>query len=226
MKRKISGNIVLAVPAVVVMTALLLTLFRFTVRQNNACAWQVHTGEPVVRLHVKASGDSPEEQRFKMALVEQVRLLLSRYSPPETGDLPAYLEFVKGCLPELERSLQEFTDSAAQGSRIAVSLSRENFPLRAYGRRIYPAGFYTALAVSIDGGCGENWWCLLFPPLCLPPAEDADEPDAKVSLSGEAKEAAREKEPGGTVRWRSMIWELLKRSGRYLVEKVEQIFYN
>lgn len=183
---------------------------------EGTAPWRVQQGAPVVRLHVRASGDSPAEQRFKMELVAQVLRLLSEKSPPGTGEVTAYLEFLEGALPELEGALQEYAHRFGQGSPVAVGLSRESFPLRAYGRRIFPAGVYTALLITIGEGTGENWWCLLFPQLCLPPAVPAD----PVAIPGEEGETA------GAIRWQSKIWELFKRAAQSVIENAERIFYN
>lgn len=214
--------------------ALLTAAHCSTPRQNSASPWQVQVGEPVVRLHVRASGDSPVEQQFKMALVARVQQFLSDKRPSRGGDYSAYLAFLQGCLPGLERSLHEFAAESAAGSQIAVQLSREYFPLRTYGRRIYPDGNYTALTVTVGEGAGENWWCLLFPPLCLPPAEEKNEeanpeglPSAEVKETAAAGRTPAEKEqPDNAIRWRSKIWEMLKRPGQYIIEKAERIFYN
>ena len=62
------------------------------------------------------------------------------------------------------------------GARLA--LGRYDFPERDYGGALYPAGEYTALRVVLGEGAGQNWWCVLFPPLCileLPDGEIEDE---------------------------------------------------
>lgn len=223
----------------IVLIALLGPAFRPVLRQAGAAGWQIHAGEPVVRLHVRAAGDSPAEQRFKMALAARVRQLLSENSPPEAGNIQIYLEFLQGYLPELERSLQEFAAAAAEEAQIGVRLTREKFPLRTYGRRIYPAGNYTALMLTIGEGAGENWWCLLFPSLCLPPVifdnhsaeeEQRFESDEEESLltagMKDPPDPGAGRQPQNAVRWRSKVWEFIKRPGQQIIEKAERIFYN
>ncbi len=229
----------------IVIIALLGPAICRVLRQAEGGGWQVHAGEPVVRLHVRAAGDSPAEQRFKMAVAAQVRRLLSAESPPEAGNFQMYLEFLKGHLPKLERSLREFAAATAEETQIGVRLTQEEFPLRTYGRRIYPAGNYTALTVTIGEGDGENWWCLLFPSLCLPPvmfnhhsAEEEqklnnDEEESLLSAGmkeptdfGARSKTEKTKQPAISGRWRSKVWEFIKRPGKQIIEKAEQIFYN
>ncbi len=230
-----------AITMILTVAALLLAFFLCSVpAHGSGSAWQVHGNEPVVRLHVRAAGDSEAEQRFKMDLVAQVqRLLAERCLPQGDHTYEAYLDFLGGYLSELESSLQTCAVDAGAEADISVHLGSEYFPIRTYGRRIYPAGEYTALTISIGAGEGENWWCLLFPALCFPPAgvdnctanHDKEEvsfrtavkeaPAAKVQ--GEAAEAET---AGGAGRWRVKIWDLIKGPGQQAIEKAGRIFYN
>ena len=106
---------------------------------------------------MRAAGDSPAEQGLKMAVAAEVQRLLSEKRPPEVNSQQLYLDFLHDCLPELECFLREFAAATAEGAQIELRLTEEIFPLRTYGRRIYPAGNYTALTVTIGEGAGENW---------------------------------------------------------------------
>jgi hypothetical protein len=119
--------------------------------------------------------------------------------------------------------LQERLNEYAPCGGITAALVREGFPLRAYARKIYPAGEYQALKVVIGAGQGENWWCLLFPPLCLPmvqiePVEHAGtaggagkaQPPGEVTGPGQA---GKERTIIGEGRWKLKIWEQF---GRWL----------
>ncbi|NLA25974.1 MAG: hypothetical protein GX878_01115, partial [Firmicutes bacterium] len=91
-----------------------------------------------------------------------------------------------------------------------------------YGRRIYPAGEYTALTVIIDEGSGENWWCLLFPSLCLPPVKiggdsvEEEERSAPVSFaepphSNALNRGEKDKETARSGKWQIKVWEFFRR---------------
>ena len=95
----------------IVIIALLGPAFRPVLRQAGAAGWQIHAGEPVVRLHVRAAGDSPAEQRFKMALAARVRQLLSENSPPEAG---------KMCIRDRPRAATSFRFAGAAISSIRL----------------------------------------------------------------------------------------------------------
>lgn len=238
---KKSGNDAISFLFLAVLSActlvLLVSAFCFDPVCKRGTAWQVESCEPVVRLHVRAAGDSPAEQSFKMELVALVQRLLSGKGPAPPASYGAYLSFLHNFLPELENSLQAYAAEAAAGT-IAVRLTRELFPLRTYGRRLYPAGRYTALTVTIGEGAGENWWCLLFPSLCFPPARisrNSVEDENAAPLSPIYSEtpgfaacggADKVEAPAGAGRWRIKIWEFVKRPGQQIIEKAEQIFYN
>lgn len=204
---------------------------------EGVSAWQLQGDEPVVRLHVRAAGDSPAEQRFKMDLVLQVQQLLSAEKSPRNGDYAGYISFLKGYVPELERALQDYAAEIA-APQIFVQLKQEYFPLRTYGRRIFPAGEYTALTVTVGEGVGENWWCLLYPSLCLPPAKIMDKPLEKeedehiLAVCPEPRESdacskrEKVKKTAGSGRWRIKVWEFIRRPGQQIIEKAGQIFYN
>jgi stage II sporulation protein R len=157
--------------------------------------WQVQTNEPgLLRLHVMANSNRPEDQLFKSMMVEEVQRLLAdngaKWAAGETV-------FIDDNLPLLQHELQQYASLPGNpGPEITVSLTRAKFPLRAYGRNVYPPGEYLSLNVLIGEGMGDNWWCLLFPPLCLPVAEanESPEPDAAADECNFTEQAAISKE--------------------------------
>ncbi len=167
--------------------------------------WQVYSlREPVLRLQVIASSDSEVDQLLKKQVVQIVRRQLSRQG--EFASVEDCLSFVKLTLPCLEKEIRAYLQELAPGQQVSLMLARSNFPLRTYGNRVFPPGQYLALKVILGVGQGENWWCLLFPSLCvtLVESEPADQP---LEPGGEEKFTG-EKEP---VHWRSRIWEWLER---------------
>ena len=124
----------------------------------------------VLRLHVIANSDTPEDQALKL----RVRDALLKKS----GDLAA-AESKQQAAQTIEAQLETLKDAAKrvvaqQGFRYDVALSLEHsaFPTRTYGDVTLPAGEYDALRVVIGEGKGQNWWCVMFPPLCLPAASN------------------------------------------------------
>ncbi|MCL2003424.1 MAG: stage II sporulation protein R [Oscillospiraceae bacterium] len=119
----------------------------------------------LLRLHVVAASDSPEDQAVKLAVRDQTLSVLAR---PLSGaaDAADARRIAAENIPALEAHLREFLQEQGIRQTVAAELKREPFPTREYASFALPAGPYTALRVTLDGGGGENWWCVVFPPLC------------------------------------------------------------
>ena len=115
--------------------------------------------EKVVRLHVTARSDSPEDQAVKLRVRDAV-LARAEVELAE-ADTPARArELLRRILPALAE-----TAAAVSGGPVRVSLGNEYFPSRASGLIALPAGRYTALRVTLGEGEGHNWWGVVYPPL-------------------------------------------------------------
>jgi len=120
----------------------------------------------VLRLHVIANSDSDYDQELKYAvrdrIAEETKILFENsQSPDETREIA-------------ERNIRLFQSIAedevqARGFDydVTVSVGFHSFPATVYGDILFPAGRYEALKVTIESGGGENWWCVIFPPLCF-----------------------------------------------------------
>ena len=120
----------------------------------------------LVRLHVLAASDEAEEQAVKL----RVRDAVLRYLAP-------YLDGVKSA-DEAEAILSGKLDGvraaaeqAAEGRTVRVTLGDERYPTRDYAGFSLPAGRYRSLRVVLGEGKGHNWWCVVFPPVCLAAVE-------------------------------------------------------
>ena len=137
----------------------------------------------VFRLHVLANSDSEQDQALKLKVRD--RLLL------ETSELFAgcqtkeqAMQVARENVAKLEQIAQQ--EIQRQGYDYSVKIGVENvfFNNRQYGGITMPAGRYDALQVVIGEGAGQNWWCVLFPAMCLPAAERrTDMPDLNDVLS-------------------------------------------
>ena len=127
--------------------------------------------ENVVRLHVIANSDSPEDQRVKLqvrdALLKRNCELLSDKVNTENAHL--YFSASKDDLREASITTLRENNFPYDAK---VSLEREYYETRQYGELTFPAGEYLSLKVVLGEGKGKNWWCVMFPPLCIPVAGD------------------------------------------------------
>ena len=123
----------------------------------------------VLRLHVIADSNSSEAQSVKLkvrdAILKESGELFEGNTSIDGAEirLSENLELMKEVA---ERTLKEngYTYSAE------VEITECYFPTRQYGDITLPAGYYNALRVVLGEGEGENWWCVMFPPMCLPAA--------------------------------------------------------
>ena len=120
----------------------------------------------LVRLHVLAVSDAPEEQAVKL----RVRDAVLAYLAPRLKNA----EDAAGAGAVLQSALDGIrtaAEAAAEGRTVHVTLGEERYPTRDYGGFSLPAGRYRSLRVVLGEGKGRNWWCVVFPPLCLAAAE-------------------------------------------------------
>lgn len=147
-------------------TAALLALCVTLLLGTWAQAKQTEISDSLVRLHVIAASDEEAEQALKL----RVRDAVLAYLAPKLEDAPDR-DAAKELLGADLDGIREAAESAAEGRAVTVTLSRERYPLRQYEGFALPAGEYESLRVVLGEGEGHNWWCVVFPPLCLSAAE-------------------------------------------------------
>lgn len=133
----------------------------------------------LIRLHVVANSDSAEDQQLKLQVRDAITARLETVMA-ELPDIDAARAYMQEHLPELEKIANEVLVSAGNGCRAVVTLAKEAFPAREYDTFTLPAGVYESLRVTIGSGEGKNWWCVVFPSLCISATADGFE-DTAVS---------------------------------------------
>lgn len=134
----------------------------------------------LIRLHVVANSDSPEDQQIKLqvrdAILESIGSAMEDITDPELAR--AYLAEK---LPRLEQIANDTLTVLGCEDRAVVSLCREVFDIRHYDTFSLPSGVYEALRIVIGEGEGHNWWCVAFPSLCLPATREEFEDTAAAA---------------------------------------------
>ena len=136
--------------------------------QKNSvyAAAQQELASHVVRFHVLAESDSKEDQELKLlvktAVLEYMEQPLARADSADEA-----LEILEQYTDDLIRVASDTL--AEQGSYLSVKAGTERvyFPEKTYGDLTFPAGYYTAYRILLGSGEGQNWWCVLYPPLCF-----------------------------------------------------------
>lgn len=155
--------------------------------------------EEILRFHVRAHDNSPQEQQLKNYLAQEI---LSLYAPRWSScrskeELFERLSEDQSDLTFLAKKILAKNESPHD---VKISLERSFFPARFYEGRLYPPGEYAGLCIIIGEGGGENWWCVLFPPLCfnvLPPAGESDHKISKVNKIQKGEEENLERKNSG-----------------------------
>ena len=119
----------------------------------------------VVRLHIIADSDSETDQEIKLSVrdmvLEKYSAELSKYTNKEEA-LSAAQELLPKIELDVNEHLKAYTDYTC-----TVSIEESYFPTKNYGEYSLPRGNYTALCIRLGKAEGQNFWCVLFPPLCL-----------------------------------------------------------
>lgn len=163
----------------------------------------------VLRLHILANSDNEEDQRLKLcvrdALLEQSGELFACADSLEEAEAAAEAE-----LHEIERIARETLESQGSSQTVTAKLVDMHFDERFYDGLTMPAGDYKALRVELGEAEGHNWWCVMYPPLCLPAA-------CRVTINKTAEEEHFNKKELDIMyrpkkyRIRFAVWDKLKR---------------
>lgn len=145
--------------------ALLLLLLLANVLPNRT---EAHTAQnDVLRLHIIANSDAPDDQRVKLLVRDAI--LANMPESNSCAEAEAYvLHNGKTLLESAEATLQ--ANGFSYGAQLLLGTS--TFPDRTYDGVLFPAGEYRALRIVLGRGAGQNFWCVLFPPLCIVTKEE------------------------------------------------------
>lgn len=130
-------------------------------------ATQVRLASQVIRLHVLANSDSEEDQALKLEVRDRVLETTSALLAGETEPQAAAV-LLDQHLDDIAQTAAQEISAQGHDDRVEVRLEQTWFPTRQYQGISLPAGNYLALRVLIGAAEGQNWWCVVFPNLCLP----------------------------------------------------------
>ena len=125
----------------------------------------------VIRLHIVANSDSKEDQAVKMLVKDAI----VSYLQPQMEQLDSVAQaktYIENNLVELTEIANAVLKSAQFQDTVTVSFCTESFGRRDYDTFSLPSGAYESLLVEIGNGEGHNWWCVVFPTLCVPASTD------------------------------------------------------
>ena len=175
--------------------------------------WSVEQQEDLsrkmIRLHVIAHSDSAEDQALKLevrdAVLDYATAVLQR-----SEDMTEAQTELQANLPRIENIARAAVAAEGYDYGVTASLGQAEFPLKEYEGFSLPAGEYTALRLVIGDGEGQNWWCVVFPPLCTTAACDISETAIAAGMSEEDVALITESE-GYVLKFRTVeLWQQLR----------------
>lgn len=163
----------------------------FENRNSNSDVIKVNSGVDVgnpyadiLRFHVRANSDSDRDQELKLAVKDDVVAMLK----PLLADCESVAKSKEIIVSNLENIYMTAVNTITEEGYdypVKVYVTAEEFPAKTYGDLTFPEGNYQALRIDIGNALGQNWWCVMYPPLCF-----ID--DATVVVSDEGKEILKE----------------------------------
>jgi stage II sporulation protein R len=123
--------------------------------------------EQIVRLHVVAESDSAEDQAVKLKVKDAIVAYLDDKLEGLT-DIDQVKAYLSSHLEDLQEVAEETLERLGVKEKVSVSFEEEAFPVRHYDTFKLPSGIYQSLRIRIGQAQGKNWWCVVFPTLCVP----------------------------------------------------------
>lgn len=164
----------------------------------------------MIRLHVIANSDTVEDQALKLQVRDAV-LVRATEILENAADMEMAQQELRQVLPELEATAAEVVKEKGCAYRVSARLERTEFPEKVYDGFALPAGEYLALRLVIGEGAGQNWWCVVFPPLCMTAATDLEETAVAAGMAEEDLALMTEENTGYVLKFRSLeLWESLR----------------
>lgn len=133
--------------------------------------------QDTLRLHVQANSNSDADQALKL-LVRDAVLETAQTLFADLPDQQAALETARAHLEDFQRAAERVVREEGSDQAVRVYVTNMYFPTTAYEDFTLPAGRYDALRVELGDHAGRNWFCVLYPALCLSAAQPAEYPEA------------------------------------------------
>lgn len=122
--------------------------------------------DKIIRFHIRANSDKESDQALKLKIRDEILETM--------GDKFKDTKTIEESRIVIQKNMEKIRDIALEVIKgegldydVKVSLGIDDFPIRRYGNMIFPQGEYETLLVTIGEGRGQNWWCVMFPPLCF-----------------------------------------------------------
>jgi len=134
-----------------------------------------------IRLRVIANSNSEYDQNIKLKVKDQIQIDLYNLLKNTKG-IEEARNIINNNLTNISNEVKKILEQENYNSPFTIDFGQNYFPEKKYKGITYDEGYYESLVVTLGSGEGDNWWCVLFPPLCLLEAEESDEVEYKFFI--------------------------------------------
>lgn len=145
---------------------ILFAIFTFISAISYVEAVSKDISNSVFRLHVIANSDSKEDQDLKYKVRDSILKYINELSDKCTSK-DEVISLVNDKQEELYSIAKKVIEENGYNYDVSIKIGNFEFPTKSYGDISFPAGNYDALRIEIGEASGQNWWCVMFPPLCF-----------------------------------------------------------
>lgn len=188
--------------------ALILLVVIWDSNRTNAAISGASIPEESIRLRILANSDSAVDQWVKREVRDSVMQEMASWAV-ESQSLEEARVTITANLRRIEQVVGQTLQAYQADYPFKVELGNVPFPAKVYNGKVYPEGDYESLRITLGGGDGQNWWCVLFPPLCFVDVVSAQKAGVDVNTEEGVqtdKPAAAETE----TEYRSFVWDWVK----------------
>lgn len=176
----------------------------------------------VFRLHVIANSDSKEDQDLKYIVRDNILTYINEISK-NASTKEEVIEIARNNIDTIKQIAQETVYENGYNYSVNIKIGNFAFPTKQYGDISLPAGFYDALRVEIGSASGQNWWCVMFPPLCFVDVSSGVVPEEskevlQENLSYEEYNLLSENQNNSDINFKFKIVELFQNIGIKLAQ--------
>ena len=157
MKKKLNFILILTI---------LIFLYIVLLSFNYSQAISYNLSDSVFRLHIIANSDSSADQELKLKVRDKIIEYMNTLTS-NSSDKKDVISIVNNHLDSFKEIALNTIKENGYNYDVNIEIGNFHFPTKSYGDISFPAGNYNALKIEIGDAIGQNWWCVLFPPLCF-----------------------------------------------------------
>lgn len=144
----------------------LIFIYTFICAYNYVYAVSTNLSDSVFRLHIIANSDSKEDQDLKYIVRDNLIQYMDKLCE-NCSSKTEVIEIAKNNISNFKQIAEDTVKEQGFSYDVNVEIGNFEFPTKSYGDISFPTGYYDALKVKIGNSSGQNWWCVMFPPLCF-----------------------------------------------------------